>query len=243
MKNILLILLLFGFTLYGQQDIKTKFDHSLFDKILQENVNEEGLVNYKVINENPDFAKYLNKLAEADLDSFDNNEKLAFYINAYNAYVIKNVLNQWPMSSPLDNEGFFKVPKFKVAGEYLSLDELEYKHVFTIEPLLVHFGLVCAGLSCPNLITKAYTGDNVYRQLKENGRVFLRDTNKNRLDKENKTLYISEIFKWFKKVFTDKYGSLSNAAADFMSEDEKNFVKQNKVEVKFLKYNWKLNKQ
>lgn len=243
MKGLLLIFLLFGFTLYGQQDSKIKFDHSLFDKVLKENVSEEGLVNYEAINENPDFEKYLNNLAKAEPNGFDDNEKLAFYINAYNAYVIKNVLNQWPMKSPLDDKGFFKEHKFKVAGEDLSLDELEHKHVFTIEPLLAHFGLVCSGLSCPKLITKAYTGDNVYQQLKENGKVYLSDTNRNRLDKENKTLYISEIFKWFKKTFTEKYGSLLNAAANFMSEDEQNFVKHNKVEVKFLKYNWKLNKQ
>ena len=68
----------------------------------------------------------------------------------------------------------------------MSLDELEYNYIFPIENILVHFGLVCAGLSCPKLIQKAYTAENVYSQLKENAKFFLNDTKRNKLEGVNR---------------------------------------------------------
>ena len=239
MKNLIFVLIL-AFNVYGQKS--SKFDHSLFDKILKDNVTENGLVNYLNIKDTPEFEVYLKKLANADLTNLSENEKLAFYINAYNAYVIKNVLNLWPIKSPLDDKGFFKKYKFNIAGEELSLDGLEYKYIFEIENILVHFGLVCAGLSCPKLIPMAYTGQNVYDQLIKNANVFLQDTNRNKLDKKNKILYVSEIFKWFGKSFEEKYGSIKNAFVELSNHESKSFIKNNEIEVKYIRYDWKLNK-
>ncbi|MBT8386790.1 MAG: hypothetical protein KJO12_05210, partial [Ignavibacteria bacterium] len=86
-------------------------------------------------------------------------------------------------------------------------------------------------------------GKTVLQQLEENGAEFLNDPSKNRLDEENNILYLSEIFKWFKKSFEERYGSLQKAAEYFMSESDKKFLKKKKVEVKFNKYNWQLNTQ
>jgi hypothetical protein len=112
-----------------------------------------------------------------------------------------------------------------------------------IEPVLVHFGLVCAAISCPKLLRKAYDGKTVLQELEKKGEEFLSDPSKNRLDKENNILFLSEIFKWFKRNFEERYGSLQKAAAHFMSESDKKFLKKNTVEVKFNKYNWQLNTQ
>lgn len=148
-----------------------------------------------------------------------------------------------PIESPLDVEGFFKTKKFKAAGKELSLDEIENDLVLKIEPVLSHFGLVCGALSCPILLRKAYTGKNVYNLLKENASAFIYDTARNRLDKENKILYLSEIFKWFNKYFEETYGSVLNAVKSFMNETDKKILDKNKVEIKFILYNWQLNKQ
>jgi len=103
--------------------------------------------------------------------------------------------------------------------------------------------LVCAAESCPKLLQKAYDGKTVFKQLEQNGKTFLNDLSKNHLDKENEILYLSAIFKWFKKYFEKRYGSLQKAAQYFINESDKKFLKENRVEVKFNKYNWQLNTQ
>ena len=105
------------------------FNHSVFDKLLSKLVDENGLVNYEGFKNSSQFENYLLELGDANLKGFTENEKLAFYINAYNAFAIKNVLNHSPFNSPMDVERFFKEYKFKVAGEMLSLDDIEYKRI------------------------------------------------------------------------------------------------------------------
>lgn len=219
------------------------FNHSAFDKLLKANVDENGMVNYEAFKSSDQFNEYLKSIESADVSKLSKENKLAFYINAYNATVINNVLNHWPIKSPMDVDGFFKKVKHKIAGKEMTLDELEHKYTLKIEPVLVHFGLVCAAMSCPKLLRKAYDGKTVFQQLEENARLFLNDPAKNKLDRENKTLYLSEIFKWFKKSFVDKYRSLKNTAIEFINSDDSEFLKNNDVKIKFNKYNWQLNTQ
>ena len=219
------------------------FDHSKFDALLKVNVDGNGMVNYSAFKNNKNFDDYIKSIADADVSNLSKEDKLAFYLNAYNATVIKNVLNHSPITSPMDVDGFFKKITHKIAGNEITLDKLEYDYVMKIEPVLVHFGLVCAAHSCPKLLHQAYDGKTVFQQLEENGKIFLNDRSKNHLDKENKILYLSEIFKWFKKYFEERYGSLQKAAQYFMNESDKKFLEENKVEVKFNKYNWQLNTQ
>lgn len=219
------------------------FDHSVFDKLLKENVNDKGLVDYQAFKKNKLFDDYIDKISTADLSKIEKPEKLAFLINAYNALTIKNVLDNFPIDSPIKVEGFFKGEKFIVAGMELTLDEIEYNHILPIDKVLPHFGLVCAAVSCPKLIRKAYNGQSVFTMLEENAKAFLNDNNKNRLDRESKTLYLSEIFKWFRKGFEEKYGSLLETTKNFINSDDKNFLENNEVEIKFINYDWQLNSQ
>jgi len=219
------------------------FDHSKFDALLKVNVDGNGMVNYSAFKNNKNFDDYIKSVADADVSNLSKEDKLAFYLNAYNATVIKNVLDHSPITSPMDVDGFFKKIPHKIAGNEITLDKLEYDYVMKIESVLVHFGLVCAAESCPKLLQNAYDGKTVFKQLEENGKNFLNDPSKNLLDKENKILYLSEIFKWFKKYFEEKHGSLQKAAKYFMIESDKKFLRENMVEVKFNKYNWQLNTQ
>lgn len=232
------IFLLFTFKCFAQS-----FDYTVWDKLLENNVTKDGLVNYKAFENNNDFENYLSNISNANLSNFSKEEKLAFYINSYNACTIKNILNHFPVGSPMDIDGFFMKYEFEVAGEELSLDEIEYEKTLKIEPLLSHFGLVCAAKSCPRLLPFAYTAKNVYTQLEENMKLYLRDTSKNYLDKEKNILYLSQIFNWFKDTFEKRYGSLKNFAAKYLENSDADFLKNNKVKISFLKYNWKLNSQ
>lgn len=243
MKKLLLIILLLVLITASNYSQPTGFDHSKFDELLKANVDENGMVDYSSFKSNKDFDVYIKSIAEADVNNLSKEDKLAFYLNAYNATVIKNVLDHLPIASPMDVDGFFKKITHQIAGNEITLDKLEHDYAMKIEPVLIHFGLVCAAISCPKLLRKAYNGKTVFQQLEENGKEFLNDPSKNWLDKENNILYLSEIFKWFKKNFEERYGSLQKAAEHFMNESDKSFVKENTVEVKFNKYNWQLNTQ
>ncbi|NOG97867.1 MAG: DUF547 domain-containing protein [Ignavibacteriae bacterium] len=237
-KNIILGLII---VLFADTFAEGIFNHADFDKLLSKFVDENGLVNYEGFKNSAQFEKYLSEIGDANLKGFTEDEKLAFYINAYNALAIKNVLNHSPIKSPMDVERFFKDYKFKVAGEQLSLDEIEYQRIEKIELVLMHFGLVCAAVSCPKLLSEVYHADTVREMLKKNAKVFLSDTTKNQIDSENKVLHLSEIFRWFKPAFEKEYGTLNKAAAQLSNQKNKNIF--NDYKIVFNKYNWKLNKQ
>jgi hypothetical protein len=243
MKKIFIIIIPGLFIITCSNAQSNKFDHTIFDNLLNEYVNESGIVNYEAFKNNNEFTMYINSIESADISDLSDEEKLAFYINAYNATVIKNVITHLPINSPMDVDGFFNKIKHTIAGKEITLDELEHKYALKIEPALSHFGLVCAAITCPKLIRTAYESETVFKQLEENGRTYLNDSNKNRLDRENKILYLSEIFKWFKDSFVKKYGSLKETAIYFMNDDDSTFLMNNEVSVKYLKYNWKLNAQ
>ncbi len=237
--SVVLVILFGGYSIV-QSNI---FDHSKFDVLLKSNVNETGLVNYNAFKDSKEFKEYLEAVKSANIIDLSVEDKLAFYINAYNATVIKNVLDHLPIDSPMDVDGFFNKIKHTIAGQEITLDELEHKYALKIEPTLTHFGLVCAAISCPKLITKAYDGKTVFKQLEENAKVFFNDPAKNKLDRENKILYLAEIFKWFKEIFVKEYGSLKETAIYFINESDAKYLKENEVTIKYMKYNWKLNRQ
>jgi hypothetical protein len=240
MKIITCFLFIACLPIAAQTDL---FIHSLFNSLLNEAVSSNGEVDYLYFKGNESFEDYLQKIADANISEFKKNEKLAFYINTYNAFVIKNVLDHWPIKSPMDIEGFFKKYKFKAAGEMLSLDEIEYERTLKIEPVLPHFGLVCAAKSCPKLLPLAYKAGNVLEQLKENMKFYLNDASRNYLDKKKKTLYLSRLFSWFKETFEKEYGSLTDFAVQYVDNQDADFIRSNEIEISFLKYNWELNSQ
>jgi hypothetical protein len=236
LKLILLIALSSGrFDLQGGAD--------LFALFLEKYVNESGYVDYDSIHHEYDFQPILNYISNIDVWTMSENERLAFYINSYNILVIKNVIDHWPLDSPMDVPGFFKKFRFAASGEKLSLDDLEYKKIFPLEDVLVHFGLVCAAESCPRLMNVAYQGSTVRDQLIERGRIFLQDPDKNRLDMSADTLYLSEIFRWFRGNFEKRYGTISAAAQHFLSREDSLYIARNKISIAFIKYDWKLNRQ
>lgn len=232
--------ILFGSYSFAQSNI---FDHSKFDVLLKSNVDELGLINYNAFKDSKEFNEYLKAVKSVNIIDLSVEDKLAFYINAYNATVIKNVLDHLPIKSPMDVDGFFNKIKHTIAGKEITLDELEHKYALKIEPTLSHFGLVCAAISCPKLLAKAYDGKTVFMQLKENAQLYLNDLQKNKLDREKDILYLSEIFKWFKEFFVKQYGSLKETAIYFINESDAKYLEENEVTIKYMKYNWKLNGQ
>ncbi|MFT6716812.1 MAG: hypothetical protein ACJA0Q_001460, partial [Saprospiraceae bacterium] len=165
---------------------------------------------------------------------WSKNEQLAFWINAYNAFTVKLILNNYPTKSINDLTKPWDEKFFSIGGIKMNLNHIEHKilRVKFKEPR-IHFAIVCASFSCPKLSNKAFTAKNVQVQLATLTKGFVNDTKRNKIT-ANK-IEISEIFNWFKGDFTKK-GSL----IEFLNKYSN--VKINaKAKVSHLKYNWSLN--
>ncbi|MGB1799976.1 MAG: DUF547 domain-containing protein, partial [Gammaproteobacteria bacterium] len=217
-QTLFLLLLCFSFPSFS-------FDlsHSAFDEILDKSVIERGPqtdVDYDYLHNNPEpLDKYLASLetvTKEEFDSWNRNDQMAFLINTYNAFTLKLILNNYPGIKSIRDLGglIFNSPWdiefFKLFGEESTLGYIEHKILRKKynEPR-IHFAVNCASKGCPALQKKAYVGDKLDTQLEHASIQFLRDPERNRFDKKNKTLEISSIFNWFKGDFIKK-GSLQN---------------------------------
>ncbi len=216
--------------------------HYLFDQVLKEHVND-GYVNYQAIRNDQRFFDYVESLKTANINDFESDSaKLAFWINAYNALAIKGILDGKSPSTLWGRKKYFLDAKYQLAGRKMSLNHLEMKVIIPLDEVRIHFAIVCASYSCPKLRSEAYVAEHLERQLEENAHDFVNDSLKNAFDKEKSTARISKIFKWFKKDFVTKAGSLDKYLAQYVKDTD--IVKQlnsGNFKVKFQKYNWNLN--
>lgn len=239
------------------KDTRASFDHihSTWTKVLLQNVVQSGpesRVRYAMLKPNratlDDYLLSLEAVPKAEFDRFTEPEKLAFLINAYNAFTIKLVIDNYPIASIKDAGSFLKSPWkkkfFSLFGKARSLDEIEHEMIRPVfnEPR-IHFALVCASLGCPPLRPEAFVGDKLDAQLEALAKTFLVDTSKNRYLSKQKKLELSSIFKWYGDDFRKKYGS----AVDFVAaritnvQEEQDAIKSGKIAVTYLEYDWSLN--
>lgn len=198
---------------------------------------ENGKVKYAEIKQNP---KLLNDLlAEAKkikVSPENPKEFKAFWINAYNLAVIDGIVKNYPVSSPLDVNGFFDEQKHSVGQQSVTLDEVEHKILFGNFPeeSRFHFVLVCAAKSCPPLISEAYKPDIVEDQMQRQTEKAL--NNPEFIQLKNDKVLFSEIMKWFKDDFTRGGKSL----IDYVNQYRKTPIPKT-TEIGFYTYNWELN--
>jgi hypothetical protein len=233
------------------------FDHSYTDynTALNELVVDQGsssLVHYKKLQKSNKsmnlFLKRLQKLTPKEFSSFSEKQKLALWINAYNAFTLKIVADHYPIKSIKDIGSVFKnVWKMKfiiMMGKTISLDHIEHEVLrkeFN-EPR-IHFAINCASIGCPKLRAEAYNETDLETQLNEQTRLFLRDSSRNRLNAETKILSVSKIFSWFKEDFTKDNKTLAQFIAPFITDDVKiqDELRSGKYTIEHLEYDWSLN--
>ena len=212
-----------------------KVDHSTFNSLLKTNVTTAGVVNYAGFKGNDNFESYLKVLANAKPknSNWSKNEKLAFWINAYNAFTIKLINNNWPVKSIRDINEPWKRKFIKIGGETYDLNSIEHEILRKMQEPRIHFAIVCASYSCPKLLNEAYTADKMQSQLAAQTKSFINDTKRNKITALKAEL--SEIFNWFKSDFTAN-GSL----IDFINKYST--VQINKdAKISHLTYDWSLN--
>lgn len=233
-------------------------DYEPFSELLAEHVDGQGRVAYETwMNDQEDaatFKKFLGKIAEADPEGYSEAEKLAFWLNAYNATAIKSVMDHWPMEGPMEVKGFFKVETHEVAGEEITLDHLEHQIIRKrFDEPRIHFVLVCAAKSCPRLRQKALTGSNVESVMEAAAREFIpRATTLEKKGGEGKDRKVvtSKLFEWFAEDFEEAEGSVRTYLKKYVTkekEDGKEAVAEalgdEDVEITFREYDWALNKR
>jgi hypothetical protein len=213
---------------------------SIFNELLKKNVTKNGIVDYsslkKEIQKLDSYISYLEKTSPDN--SWSENKQKAFWINTYNAYTIKIILEKYPIKSIRDikQEGktAWKIPFAKVGGETYTLDYIEHEILRKkfFDPK-IHVGVNCAAVSCPKISNIAFTEENVATELTRLMNDFINDSTRNKISKEK--IEISSIFNWFKDDF-NKNGTV----IDFLNTYSETKISPN-AKISYLKYDWTLN--
>ncbi|MEM6524595.1 MAG: DUF547 domain-containing protein [Bacteroidota bacterium] len=219
--------------------------HELWTIILKKYVTPEGLVNYSgLVNDKTELNKYLELLSNhaPNEKKWTYEEQLAYWINAYNAFTLKLIVDNYPVQSIKDlhpiNIPFvssvWQKKFFEIGGEKMNLDYIEHKILRKqFEEPRIHFAINCASLSCPELLNEAYSPKKLEEQLEQQTVKFINDPKRNNISRE--ALKLSKIFSWFKGDFTKE-----KELIDFINQYSKTVVGRG-VDVSYLDYNWSLN--
>lgn len=211
------------------------FNHSSWNTLLQKHVSNKGLVNYKGFkssrNELLNYITYLG--AHTPQDSWTKEDKLAYWINAYNAMTIDLILRYYPVKSIKDINNPWEQRLWKLGEKWYNLNEIEHQILRKMDEPRIHFAIVCASFSCPKLLNEAYTSLNIDSQLTKATKDFLSDPERNNISQNN--LMLSKIFQWFAKDFKQ-----TGALIDFLNQYSEITISE-KAKKKFKDYNWNLN--
>jgi len=230
--------------------------HSLFSEILQDYVHN-GLVDYSNLKNDTRLDEYLTDLSIANPDTIKNkNDRLAFWINAYNAYTLKIIADEYPIESinELHTGGLiighilgatvWDKDIVTINNKKVSLNFIEHgviRKKFN-EPR-IHFALVCASISCPNLRAEAFEGFKLDQQLFEESKKFFNDKTKNEFNVSEKEVELSKIMDWYDDDFGGNEKEILVFISKYLSEELAGKILQNPEawNISYKSYNWDLN--
>jgi hypothetical protein len=227
-------------------EVRAGINHDEFDRLLKKYVDEQGLVNYGAWKQNAADISALDEYLKQFAGKIDNpaqgNEKAAALVNAYNAFMLRWVLSNYPTESVWQLKDSFTAKRQEIGQRTVSLNDIEHG---TLRPLIgyrTHSVLVCAARSCPPLQRSAYTADKFEEQDDEAFRAWLAREDLNKFLPNEKKVEISSIFKWFKQDF-DKAGGTPEILGRYAPQPVREFAASGKYDTKYLPYNWGLNDQ
>jgi hypothetical protein len=241
--------------------------------ILASCVNSEGMVNYKELKRRKfELKRLLDKFDDLDRKEYNawpQEDKIAFWINAYNLQMLKIIVDNypiessrfyrlfWPPNSIRHIRGIWTDHKFMVMDEEFTLSEIEkrfFRQQFD-EPR-IFFALSQASISSPPLRNEPYCGDMLDQQLDDQTRKFLTCPHGFRIDRDTKTVYLSAMLQstWFGDRFLPKYDTdkkfkdqqppvraVLNFITNYVPDSNVSFLEVENYTVAYLKYDWTLN--
>ncbi len=179
----------------------------------------------------------VDAIAKENVASQGKQEQLAFYINAYNAWILHEALGKYPTKSVKDvTFSFFTGKRIKVAGQETSFQALEKETIRSkfSEPR-VHFALNCASRSCPPLNTEPFRGDKLEAQFEKLAKGYVNSDRGVRVSADKKSAELSKIFDWYKDDFKADGGPLQ-----FINK-RRTPPLPNDIKITFQNYDWSLN--
>ena len=194
---------------------------------------------------------WLQELSEINLESLNPKQQLALWLNLYNALVIQQVLQNYPLKSILPIFlgipnwlafwRFFSRRVYTIDGNRYSLNNIEHDVIRSqFSDPRIHFALVCAAMGCPLLRNEAYQSDRLEAQLEEDAKRFINNSDKVYYDSGDQVLYCSKIFKWYEQDFIQVSESIAEYIQTYSTKD----IPLNKsVTIKYLDYDWNLNQR
>ena len=251
MKRLLSLILLPLFLILSQGQalgikVSLGIDHGSLDTLLSKYVNDSGLVDYKNWKENSEDLKsldaYLARFAPEPETPARSNDLAASLINAYNAFIIRWILANYPTESIRLLDKSWKEKRHKVGGAYVSLDDIEHEALRPLIGWKAHAVIVCAARSCPPLQAFAYKKESLDQQIEESYRKWLSRRDLNHFSPGRGRIHISKIFDWFEKDFRQA-GSVTRILARYAPEKYRRFLQKRKYKIKYKPYHWGLNDQ
>jgi hypothetical protein len=227
--------------------------HAPLDALLRAHV-KEGVVDYRALkSREKDLDRYLETLARTEPAPLAEKERLALWINAYNAFTLKLILERYPgIKGIKDIPRRWDLKRWTVGGKTYSLGQIEHEVLRKEfrEPR-IHFAIVCAARSCPDLRSEAYLGERIDEQLTEAGRRFLSLPDKGfkalrepgLLFGTNDNVYLSSIFKWFAEDFERDGKTVIDFLLPHLPPAGRKFVEEHRkdLSLRYLDYDWSLN--
>lgn len=208
-------------------------DHRAWTDLLSRHVSAAGAVDYDGMRKDMDeLDAYLETLArEVPNKNWATSESLAYWINAYNAFTVKLILDNWPVRSIREIDEPWDTKFITLAGDRYSLNQIENDIIRAgYEEPRIHFALVCAAVSCPPLAREAYTADGLDGQLERRTRQFINDETYNVTQEE--VVRVSSLFDWYQADFGDVLAFLNTYLPTDIPSGKQLY---------YLDYDWALN--
>lgn len=226
---------------------------------LKKNISNDGLVNYKGLLNNPkdlnQFILSLESIQKEEYNFWRDEDRIAFWLNVYNALSIKTIMDNYPISNLKKKQYLWKKKNFIIMGEKISLEEIkeDFLRKKYNEPKILM--ALCDGTKGSGILRyEPYTGNKLTQQLNQQTQIFLTHLNNFEIVLNDSQIYISPLFKKYGKDFIKNYATdkkynglkeperaVMNFIEQYLPPDKRNYLYAKIFYVDFNEYNWDLN--
>ncbi len=246
--------------------------YAKYERVLRKYVDKNGNVDYPLLRRKRgdivDVANAFDRIKLKEQINWSDNEKIAMWINAYNIFTLKVIIDNYPIkplwwASLMYPVGIMHIPGawektyFRVMGSQYTLREIERENLLgQFRDPRTCFALSYASMGGAFLRNEPFYPEQLDKQLDEQVRKFVRDQRGVKIDRDNNVLYLSDIFIWYKQDLIDKYGDIKsfrdrepdiraylNFIVEYLPKKDAEYLRYHDFAVKFLRYDWQLNDQ
>lgn len=218
-----------------QKTVQKDLSHEIWDQLLRQNVSASGKVNYKGFKaKETELDKYLKLLADNPIQpSWSRGQKMAYWINAYNAFTVKLIVKNYPVTSITKLHGGkpWDAKWIKLGEKTYTLNNIENDILRPkYKDARIHFAVNCAAHSCPPLLNRAWTAANLQRYFEQQAKKFVNNSKFNKIAADK--VEISKIFEWYAGDFGNIIEYLNKYSNTKINAD---------AQVAYMEYDWALN--